>query len=167
MEAPNPPTTSPNLLKGQRPFAKHFLKPSLAKQSFKQECDINNIMRKFQKTGLVDHLNTHNGEYGNFIHTADYHSSLNQILEAEEMFATIPSSIRKKFDNDPSLFLDFVQDPENIPEMIEMGLANPAPPEAPTDPSPKPATPVADPPAEAPEAPAATPPGAPAPETGQ
>lgn len=30
--------------------------PSLTKQSFKDECDINQIVAKFEKTGLVNHL---------------------------------------------------------------------------------------------------------------
>ncbi len=103
--------------------AKHFSLPSRAKQSFKQECDINQIMKKFKKTGLITHTNTHKGNYGDFIGATDYHNSLNQIHAAQDAFATVPSEIRAKFDNDAGLFLDFVQDPENRDEMIEMGLA--------------------------------------------
>lgn len=107
----------------RRRVEKHFNLPSLAKQSFKEECDVNQIMKKFKKTGLVDHLNTHKGQYGNFIGASDYHTSLNQILAAQESFQTIPSEIRAKFDNDAGQFLEFTQDPENYQEMIKMGLA--------------------------------------------
>ncbi len=107
--------------------AKHFTGPSLAKQSFQNECDINTIMRKFEKNGLIDHLNTYNGEYGNFIPFADYHTSLNTILAADEAFASIPSSIRTRFDNDPAKFLEFAQNQNNLDQMIEMGLAPPRP----------------------------------------
>src|SRR6185369_4770159 len=30
---------------------------SMTKQSFKDECDINNIVRRFEATGIVDHIN--------------------------------------------------------------------------------------------------------------
>jgi len=110
--------------------AKHFHGPSLAKQAFASECDINNIMRKFEKSGLIEHLNTYQGQYGNFVAFEDYHASLNKILAADEAFAGIPSSIRKNFDNDPGQFLEFAQNPENLDQMIEMGLA---PPKIPRD----------------------------------
>lgn len=109
---------------------KHFYLPSRAKQSFKEECDINTIMRKFQKTGMVDHFNKHQGQYGNFIAAEDYHTSLNILLEADEAFATVPAKIREKFSNDPAKFLEFVQNEKNHDSMIEMGLARP--PAAPT-----------------------------------
>ncbi len=124
--------------------AKHFTGTSLAKQSFKEECDINTIMRKYEKSGLIAHLNKHQGQYGNFIGFQDYHASQNQILEARESFATIPAKIRAKFNNDPATFLEFAQNPDNLDQMIEMGLAPPKPPgpltEATTKEAPKPET---------------------------
>ncbi len=101
--------------------------PSRAKQSFKEECNINTIMEKYQKTGLVDHVRQHEGNYGEFLSSDDYHDALNQILKAQQAFDTLPSSIRKKFNNSPSEFLEFVHDEKNSDELVEMGLAN-APP---------------------------------------
>jgi len=101
---------------------------SLTKQAFKKECDINQIMKQYKKNGLLDHLNTHQGNYGSFIGYEDYHSSLNKILEAKDAFYTIPSDIRAKFDNDPSLFIKFAQDEKNYDQMVEMGLAHPRSP---------------------------------------
>ena len=104
---------------------KTFSNPSLAKQHFRDECDINNIMRKFEKSGLVDHINTHQGQYGDFIGYPEYHEAQNQIKLADEMFATIPSKIRAKFGNSPEAFLTYVQDPANEGELVKMGLAHP------------------------------------------
>ncbi len=112
--------------------AKHFSGASLAKQSFQKECDINTIMRKYEKSGLIEHLNTNQGQYGNYIGFEDYHSSLNQILAADAAFLTIPSRIRAKFNNDPGVFLEFAQNPENHEEMVELGLATQKPSEAST-----------------------------------
>lgn len=99
--------------------------PSLTKQAFRKECDINQIMKQYARNGLLDHVNTHQGNYGNFIGYEDYHASLNKILEAKDAFYTIPSEIRAKFENDPSLFIKFAQDEENYDQMVEMGLATP------------------------------------------
>lgn len=101
--------------------------PSLAKQSSKDECDINIIMAKYAKTGLLEHLNEHKGDYGNFEHTTDFLESQIIVHDAQQMFATIPAGIRKQFDNDPGQFLAFVTNDENHDEMVEMGLANATP----------------------------------------
>lgn len=95
---------------------------SLVKQSMQAETDINTIMARYEKTGLMSHVATHKGQYGDFVTAGDYQDHLNQIIEAKEAFSTLPAKVRKKFDNDPSTFLEFVQDEENIDEMIEMGL---------------------------------------------
>ncbi len=105
--------------------------PSLAKQSFKAECDINTIMDKYQKTGLVSHVNQYQGNYGDLPTSMDYHEALTRQLEAKEAFESLPSSIRTKFDNDPGKFLAFVEDDENHDQLVEMGLAH-----APPDPNP-------------------------------
>jgi phage internal scaffolding protein len=114
------------LLGAYRPHARvrvKFPNPSLVKQAMQNECDINNIMHRFEKTGMLNHLNEHHGDYGDFIDYNSYHASMNQILEAQAAFASIPAKIRAQFQNDPSIFLQFAQDPKNLDQMVEMGLA--------------------------------------------
>ena len=41
---------------------------------------------------------------------------------AQDMFESLPADIRTKFGNDPGRFLDFVEDPQNEEELIELGL---------------------------------------------
>jgi len=96
---------------------------SLTKQSFTEECNINNIMQKYQKTGAIDHVNKHEASYG-FATSLDFQSALETVARGRTMFDELPSSIRSKFDNDPGKFLDFVQDEKNITEMQELGLSN-------------------------------------------
>lgn len=99
--------------------------PSLTKQSHMKECDINLIMAKWEKTGILEHRNTHEGSYGDFTSApGDYQESLNAVLDAETMFSELPSKIRRRFGNDPGQFLDFVQDPDNADEMVSLGLSD-------------------------------------------
>lgn len=97
--------------------------PSRTKQSFKKECDINNIMAKYQKTGLIDHYNSNKGEYG-FATSADFRQCQETLLAAESQFAALPSKMRRKFDESPEQFLAFCEDPTNRSEMALMGLLN-------------------------------------------
>lgn len=98
---------------------------SMTKQAAADECDINNIMAQFRKTGLLTHVRQNEGEYGDFTNALEYHECLNKLREADAMFSTMPSDLRAKFDNDPAKFLDFAQNPDNQQEMIDLGLSTP------------------------------------------
>lgn len=94
------------------------------KQSFKAECDINNIMAKYQKTGVLDFARKNEPRYGDCI-GAEYNAAMLVVAGARSMFEGLPSSTRAFFDNDPALFLDFVDDPANYSKMAAMGLLVP------------------------------------------
>jgi len=94
------------------------------KQSFKDECDINTIMKRFQVTGLIDFVNDHEPQYGD-TSGINFHDSMNQVAVATSMFEDLPASTRKHFDNDPSKFIELVNDPDRIGEARELGLMGP------------------------------------------
>ena len=103
-----------------------FEKPSMTKQSFKKQCNINNIMSKYEKTGVLTHVNTKQPQYGDFSQIPDYRESLDKVIQAEDSFLSLPAKIRAKFNHYPSEFMDFCLDPENRDQMIEMGLIRPS-----------------------------------------
>lgn len=99
---------------------------SMTHQSHQKECDINQIMLRWQKTGVIDHANTYQGQYGDFSEVPnDYQEAMNRVINAQDMFMSLPSSIRKQFNNDPGQFLDFATDPKNADRMVELGLSAP------------------------------------------
>lgn len=98
---------------------------SKTKQSFAEEADINNIMRKYIQTGvLVDPLIPRNRkpQYGDFSITPDYFTALREIRKAESEFNLLPSKLRDKFENSLENLLNFLADPANNAEAVEMGL---------------------------------------------
>jgi len=96
---------------------------SMTKQSHKEDSDINRIMAKFLKTGIQDHVNSYAPVYG-FATSETYHESLQVIETANNMFKELPAAARKKFNNSPTEFLDFVQDEANVPYLYDLGLSN-------------------------------------------
>lgn len=52
-----------------------------------------------------------------------FHEAQNIIAEANQMFATVPAHIRSDFGNDPTRFLDFIQDKNNKARIEEYGLS--------------------------------------------
>lgn len=114
-------------MKFQTAYAKHPRiqttneEPSLTQQSFKDECDLNILLKRYKKTGVLNHVRMHEGDYANLIEI-DYHSALNQINTAKESFDSLPSEIRRDFNESPAEFIAFVSNPENEDQMREYGL---------------------------------------------
>lgn len=109
------------------------------KQSFKDECDINNILSRFNKTGQLPELIKSNPQYGDFSSVNDYQDSLNLVLHAQAQFAALSSRVRERFNNDPARFLEFTSNPKNAQEMIDLGLAQKRSSEGVSSPSSQPA----------------------------
>lgn len=107
-----------------RPVCDTYIDPENdTQQSMAAECDINNIMRQYEQTGLIAHVNQYEGEYGDFTDVVDYQTACNVVMMANEMFSTLPSAVRARFQNDPSAFLAFVDNPDNKEEMVKLGLS--------------------------------------------
>ncbi|WNK14822.1 MAG: internal scaffolding protein [Microvirus sp.] len=92
-----------------------------ADQSFRDDCDINVIMARAEKTGEFPA-----GAFGEYVDLSDapgdYFEALTFVRNAELRFAQLPAAVRSRFANDPYELLSFVQDPANIPEALKMGL---------------------------------------------
>ncbi len=99
------------------------IEPSLTKQAFAEEVNINNIIQRFTKTGVIDHVNSAEPTY-DFAPSHDYREALEILQNAEQKFAELPAEIRKKFSNNPAEFLAFAEDEDNLPKMAAMGLTS-------------------------------------------
>lgn len=98
------------------------------KQSFADETNINTIMLKWNRTGSIEHMNKRQGQYGDFSDAPDYHETFLRIQDANLAFDALPSEVRKRMHNDPGELMDFLADPENRDEAIELGLIDPPAP---------------------------------------
>lgn len=99
--------------------------PSLAQQHYKEECDINTILQKFNVTGLLPESPI-SPRYGDFSGIGDYHTALNRVIAAQDEFEALPAQIRARFQNDPAQLIEFLQDETNRPEAEELGLVEKA-----------------------------------------
>lgn len=129
--------------------------PSLTQQQFKDEVDVNIILKKWRRTGDLTHVNQGSGNYGDFSNADTYLAAKNAVMDAQRDFDELPSDLRARFHNSPQELLEFVSIEGNEKEAIEIGLipgpdALPAPPSDPpaaarppeASPSPQP-TPIA------------------------
>lgn len=103
---------------------KIFTDELITEQHHREQCDVNQIMARFKRSGAIDHVSKHGPTYQDNT-SLDYHTGMNIVAQANTMFAELPASVRKRFHNDPAQFLDFVQNPKNKTEMAELGLLTP------------------------------------------
>lgn len=95
--------------------------PTLAQQQFKDQCDINLILKKAQRGEFISHVKSP-GRFEDLPDALDYHEAMNILTSASDAFDALPAVVRQEFDNDPSKFLSFVEDPDNVDRMEDLGL---------------------------------------------
>lgn len=103
---------------------------SLTQQHFKDECDIENVIKMHDRTGIIPHVARGMAQYGDYSEVNEYREALDLINNADASFGQLPSEIRKRFNNNAGDFFEFATNPDNFDQMVEMGLAPSPAPEA-------------------------------------
>lgn len=87
---------------------------SKTQQEFRESSDINNIINKYKKTGILssgDIKATRSPQYGDFMNT-DYVEMHRTIANVQEKFGQLAATKRKEFDNKPELWLAKLEEDE-------------------------------------------------------
>lgn len=113
-----------------------FVEPTMTIQSEKDNCDINVIMNRYATCGTPLPYRTDGVQpvYADVSELGDYMENYQRCKQAEEMFNSLPSALRKELDNNPANLLPFIQDKNNESRCIEYGLINKPIVEAPKTP---------------------------------
>lgn len=99
---------------------------SLSVQASKDDCDINNIVKKYLRTGELP--GARQAAYLDLCALPNYQEALNTVIAAEEAFMMLPADVRREFDNDPSKVVSFLDDDRNYQKAVSMGLVTPRQP---------------------------------------
>ncbi len=96
------------------------------KQCFADECDIDKIMARFDKTQTISHVAKYEGTYADFS-DFDFHGHLNKMNEGQAIFDDLPAELRQEFGQSPAKFFEYVNDPANADQLQKKltGLAKP------------------------------------------
>lgn len=95
---------------------------SRTQQHFKKECDINEILRSFKRTGVIEHVSSGKPIYGDFTAYPDFQQMQDTLVEATRAFEALPARLRDRFGNDPKNLVAFVMDESNRAEAEKLGL---------------------------------------------
>ena len=100
--------------------------PPQTLQEFKDEADINNLVARYKQTGaFYDALAARNQGvqprvpiFEDVSEIPDFAAAQEIINQGKEAFAALPPSVKSTFSNSPDLFLAFMTENANNPEML-------------------------------------------------
>lgn len=115
--------------------------PSLTSQEFKDDCNTEKILEKYSQAGLPPPSAAVQAIYADVSDTRNLHQRLDEsrqlLQQAEEGFMQLDARTRKIFDNDVGIMAEWLADPENYEESVELGLRNPSRVQSPVGPASK------------------------------
>lgn len=98
-------------------------------QQFAEQCDINNVVTRFKKTGLLQSTPSRSVSRSGPVFGAypfnDFQDAYLHIQKVKEQFMALPARVRQRFDNNPANIVRFVEDPANAKEALKLGLLEP------------------------------------------
>lgn len=94
----------------------------MTKQSFKDECDVNVVVRNHAQTGMWTHLNPINPTYGNFALATDLQEALAMVEYSETEFSKLPAEVRSACNNNPVELLQRLAHPGDAQILVDLGL---------------------------------------------
>lgn len=111
-------------LKKRRIITLHQTKPARTKQSFKDECDIKNIINLYNKTGLTTHINQKPQQNIDHTQIPNYQDTLNFVTNIQQQYDQLPQEIKQRFTTTTQLS-NFLENSENHEEAQKLGLLPP------------------------------------------
>ena len=90
-------------------------------QHHKDTCDVNNIIKQYDRDGLISHTSKFEAKFGD-LSGLDFKAMQDKVIEAVNMFGELPSEIRNRFDNSPAELIRFMDNADNRDEPIKLGL---------------------------------------------
>lgn len=89
-------------------------KEKLTRESFAEEADVNLIMERAMRTGVMPaQLDQVQPRYMDCVAVGDFTAAQERVLAGRELFERLPAKVRDQFMNDPGRFFEFAADPAN------------------------------------------------------
>lgn len=97
----------------RRRFQQDFSKGGRTKQAFRDECNINNVVNRYQQTGVLPVTNSLEPQYGD-APNLDLKESLDLVYAAREEFNNLTNEQKQAFNNDENLYFEYLANPEKF-----------------------------------------------------
>lgn len=121
---------SKNAVATKRPYSQDFSGVGKTDKSFAPSCDVNNIVRHYEQTGIDPYIDRQKLARFDAVPPLTYEEAMFKVAEVKSAFALLPSQERAKHANDPTRWLEHLQaenGPQNDSESPITPLEDPAP----------------------------------------
>lgn len=88
------------------------------------DVNINSLMAKYRVSQTM-RQRKEAPVFADFSNVSDYFDAQLQMQHAEELFMSLPAKVRFQHNNNPGNFLAWAENPDNLPELIKMGVVSP------------------------------------------
>lgn len=92
---------------------------SMTEQHHARACDVNTIMAKYLKSGVIDHIKQYEPQFGD-VSNLDFKTSMDQVAAVKSEFHNLPAFVRDHYKQDPGAYLDAVSTEEGIEELRKL-----------------------------------------------
>lgn len=103
--------------------------PSKTVQSDVMRTDIKHVLAKYRQLGILEHMRNVDLVFRDVSEFQDFADMMLQAKEAEKVFMSLPSKLRRVFNNDVAKWLDAAHDPDKLealrPKLEELGVLKP------------------------------------------
>lgn len=99
--------------------------PDMCQQQYKDQCDINKIWEKYEKTGVITHLARSQGRYADLGDPKDLAEAIQLQEKAQAAFDTLPAEVRAAANHDKVNFLKMLKDPKYDDLLFDYGVKDP------------------------------------------
>jgi len=96
--------------------------PLLTDQSFKKQCDINNLMKQYAKTGTFPHTTQIQPRFVDNTQIPSLEDAFDITNNAIQAFNQLPPDLRKLMDNNPANLENFIADENNRDSLLKHGI---------------------------------------------
>ncbi len=100
----------------------NFSDKELTDQSYKDSCDINQIIANYALTGVLAEPNKNLGSYMDCSQIPSLMDAHDLVESAKQSFMELPAEIRKLMYNNPENLEKFIQNPENHAVLTKNGI---------------------------------------------
>lgn len=101
-----------------------FLDDGRTQQHFADQVNINNILAKYRKTGIIEHVKRAEARFGSFPDMNATAADFDKVAKAKQSFEMLPAELRNKFNNNIPEFFEFLHDPDNRDQLTKWGFFN-------------------------------------------
>lgn len=111
-------TPTPTGFRGIHPTGQ----PSMAKQEFKDQCDINLIVKRYAQRGLFDHVSPITPTYGDASQVMDLQQAMDLVDRVKAEFDELPAEVRRAALNDPMELRDMLTTEAGVRQLQAAGM---------------------------------------------